>query len=198
MSDVVYPLDTTGLAASNLILNEPHTLTAINSSTYRLLIPTFAPFYVDNFALSHVSDVGVVTPLVEGEHFNFAMPYIAATRSIGKSLYGGVSIIDSLLDGYIRIDSYQTIGGDWVADTQYVATRLAEMIYNPRTTVWDIVTNKTDLFPPINHDEQLDYVMGHGDLIAALNKIVEAIVNGSSVTANELRLLFENYVFTPA
>ena len=36
--------------------------------------------------------------------------YLGGTRSIGKALYGGISIIDTLVNGYIEID-YQTLGG---------------------------------------------------------------------------------------
>lgn len=184
MPVVTYPLDTTGLSPGNLILNEAHTLTELNSNTYNLIIPKFAPFYVDNFKLRHISDTGVITNLQEGYHYNFALMYLGGTRSIGKALYGGISIIETLVNGYISID-YQTLGGDWTADSQYVLTRLAEMAYNPRVTVWDVVTNKQQIFPPINHDNNMDYVYGHGELITKLNEIVVAIIN-SSVTLDPL------------
>lgn len=191
MPDVTYPLDTTGISLGNLVTNEAHTLTEINSSTYNLIIPKFAPFYIDNFKLRHIDDTGVVSILNEGEHYNFALTYLGGSRSIGKAIYGGISIIDTLVNGYIEID-YQTLGGEWVADTQYVLTTLAEMVYNPRVTVWDVVTNIQAIFPPINHDNNFDYVYGQAELIAKLSEIVDAIVN----SANSNIPLLENILNT--
>jgi hypothetical protein len=50
------------------------------------------------------------------------------------------------------------------------------MAYNPRTTVWDVVTDKPSAFPPITHDQNLDYVYGHLELITAINGIASQIL----------------------
>lgn len=171
-----YPLDTTGLQVSNRVTNELHTFTEVNNSRYRIIIPNFAPFYLDNLSLTHESSAGVFTPLVENQHFMLVLPYIGATRSIGKMLYGGISFNTNFVNGTIHV-TYQTIGGDWTASSAYVLERLATMVYNPRTTVWDIVTDKPSAFPPINHDQNLDYVYGHQELITAVNAISAQITN---------------------
>jgi microcystin-dependent protein len=171
-----YPLDTTGLQVSNRVTNELHTFTEVNNSRYRIIIPNFAPFYLDNLSLTHESSAGVLTPLVENQHFMLALPYIGATRSIGKMLYGGISFNTNFVNGTIHV-TYQTIGGDWTASSAYVLERLATMVYNPRTTVWDIVTDKPSAFPPINHDQNLDYIYGHQELITAVNAISAQITN---------------------
>lgn len=169
-----YALDLTGTLLANKIVDEPHTLTEINSTPYDILIPDFSPFYLDNLVLKHVADNGTVTPLTQGIEYVPCLPYAAATRSIGKPLYGGISINSMPLNGHIQI-TYQTIGGDWTADKSYVLTRLYEMIYNPRTAFWDTITNIQDLFPPINHDQSFDYVFGHQDLIDAVNSLISAV-----------------------
>lgn len=173
---VSYPFDTTGLSAANLVANEPHTLTEINASTYRILIPEFAPFYLDNLKLTHVAVNGALTVLVPDVDYYVSLPFVGASRSIGKMVYGGLSINSRLIDGHIKVD-YQALGGDWVADAQFVRERLAEMIYNPKTTIWDIVTNKTNEFPPINHDLNMDQTMGLDSLVAGMNSLVTAIAN---------------------
>jgi hypothetical protein len=91
-------------------------------------------------------------------------------------LYGGISFNTNFVNGTIHV-TYQTIGGDWTASSAYVLERLATMVYNPRTTVWDIVTDKPSAFPPINHDQNLDYVYGHQELITAVNAISAQITN---------------------
>jgi hypothetical protein len=174
MPTVTYPLDLTGLAASNLIADEVHVLTEINDDTYRIIIPEFAPFYLHNFTIKHVSSAGVTTVLVPDVDYYLCLPYIGATRSIGMFVYGGITINTELLNGIVKI-TYQTLGGEWTADANYVLNRLAEMVYNPRITVWDIVTNKPTAFPPTVHDQSLDYVYGHQDLIDAINRVSNEI-----------------------
>lgn len=169
-----YVLDITGTLLANKIVDEPHTLTEINSTTYDILVPDFAPFYLDNLALKHVADNGTVTPLSQGIHYNVCLPYAAATRSIGKPIYGGLSINDKPLNGHIQV-TYQTLGGDWTADKAFVLTRLYESIHNPRTAYWDTITNIQDLFPPINHNQNFDYVFGHQELIDAVNDLIAAV-----------------------
>lgn len=170
MPTVAYPLDATGIAVSNLIPDEVHLLTEVNSTTYRILIPVFAPFYLDNLALNHVSMTGEITPLIPDVDFYTCLPYIGATRSVGKMLYGGLTINTELPNGVIKV-TYQTLGGDWTADAATVLNTLAEIVYNPRTAIWDVVTNKPNQFPPINHDQLLDYVYGEKELIDAIDRL---------------------------
>lgn len=191
MSDPVLPFDPTGLASTNFVEDEVHTLTEINDATYRLIIPTFAPFYLDNFNFIHRDASGTVIPLIEDVDYSFCLPYIGAVRSIGKMLYGGVSINRTFLNGSIEI-SYQSLGGDWCSDPQYVLDRIAEYVYNPRITVWDVVTNKTNQFPPINHDQSLDYVFGHQNLIDSINNIADKVVEADQQPHFVTHLLDQN------
>jgi len=181
MPVIDYPLDTTGLSPANLVTNEAHTLTEVNSSTYRIIIPTYSPFYLDNFELKHIDDLGNPTILAPDVDYYLCLPYLGASRSIGKILYGGISINNEFVNGILML-SYQTLGGDWVSDPNYVIARLAEMTYNPKTTVWDVVTDKPNLFPPINHDQNADYVFGYQELINSINNLVNAVAAGPSQT----------------
>lgn len=176
MSEFTYPYDPTGEAATNLVKNELHTLTEVNSAPYRVLIPTFAPFYLANFALVHVSPVGVETPLVEGTDFYFSLPYMAASRSIGKMLYGGVAVISTLPQGTIKI-SYQTLGGKWCADRDHLYEMLLARVYNPRVVWWDQITNVQDLFPPTQHDQSVGDIAGHVSLLESLEALRQAILS---------------------
>lgn len=174
MPTVSYPLDTTGMALTNLVSGEEHGLTEVNDDTYDIIIPKFAPFYLDNFAAYHVSELGLITPLDKDVHYYFALPYMGASRSIGKMLYGGVSINTDFEGGQIVL-TYQTLGGNWTADPTHVLKRLAELVYNPKTTVWDAVTNRPNQFPPINHSLNISEVYGQKELIDAINALAVAI-----------------------
>ena len=173
---ISYPLDTTGVNPTNLIEDEIHTLTEINDFTYRIIIPTFAPFYLDNLVLEHVSPSNVVTVLTKDVDYVVCLTYESASRSIGKMLYGGLTINTELLNGTIKV-TYQTLGGDWTADAQYVLEAIAESNYNPRITIWDIVTNKPNQFPPINHDNQIDTTYGYQELLDKLQELITTVAN---------------------
>lgn len=174
--NVSYPLDTTGLSTTNKIVDEVHVLSEINSSTYRIVIPQFAPFYLDNFKLTHIDDIGNVRILTPDLDYSHCLLYVGATRSVGKTVYGGVTINTEFLNGTLKA-TYQTVGGDWIADPSLVLERLAELVYNPRTTVWDSVTNKPNAFPPTVHAQHMDNVVGHKDLVAAISALGDLILN---------------------
>lgn len=188
MPTASYPLDITGINPANLVTNEVHTLTEINSSTNRLLIPVFAPFYLDNFRLTHIDPNGIGRLLHENADYIFVLPYLAGSRSIAKMLYGAVSITNAVIDGSIVME-YQTLGGEWIADRNHALEVLTNNVYNPIVTTWDLVTNKQDLFPPINHDLSMDYVMGQQDLIDAIHQIRDAIIDGPQLTPSLLQAL---------
>lgn len=179
MSNVSYPFDTTGLASTNLVTNEHHVLTELNAQTYRIIVPEFAPFYLDNLKVYFEDLQGNKTPLVQGLDFNPCLEFVGGTRSIGKSLYGGLAINTELVNGLVSID-YQTLGGTWTADRNLVLKRLAELNYNPRITVWDIITNIQETFPPINHDVDANNTMGYDKLIECINSLSAIIASNGS------------------
>lgn len=169
MPTVTYPLDLTGNAVTNKIENELHAVSESNYRDYFFIVPNVAPFYVDNFSMSIIVS-HVETPLVEGVHYDFALPYVAGTRSTGKSMYGGITLHNLDMTGVLKI-TYQCLGGDWVADRLHVLHVLAEKAYNPRTTIWDIVSDKPDVFPPIPHYEDFSNFYGMEELVRAIDDI---------------------------
>lgn len=179
MPNVSYPLDTTGISPDNLVQNELHTVTEVNDVTYNLLVPVFAPFYLDNQELVHIAQDGTERILTPDVDYYASLPYLAASNSIGKMLYGAWSINTKFAEGTIKVQ-YQTLGDKWCADANYVLEVLTAKAYNPRTVVWDVLTNVQDLFPPINHDQNLQYVYDSGDFVEKLNRIADAILQRGS------------------
>ncbi len=170
-----YAFDPTGILPANLIVDELHTLTEVNDVTYRIIIPEFAPFYTNNLMVKYNDGVSD-TILQEGVDYILCLPYLGASRSIGSMVYGGISFNFSAPSGTLKI-SYQTLGGEWIADPNYVYEILVNTAYNPRVTVWDVLTNVQEIFPPINHDQLIDYVYDIGDVILKLQEIADAITN---------------------
>lgn len=185
MTIVTYAFDPTGRDAANLVVDELHTITEVNAAPYRIIIPTFAPFYSYNLKLEHIDIQGNVRELIEGVDFYLALPYVDATRVTGKTVYGGLPIVNSFADGALRFQ-YQTVGGPWCADVDYVYARLIEAIYNPRTTWWDQLTNVQDNFPPIAHDHGIDDLYQVDVLFQTLNSIRDAILASPTTVPGEI------------
>jgi hypothetical protein len=185
MTNPLYPFDSTGSASTNLIVNETHDLTElvigptkINKHKYQILLPTYTPFYSNKFMLKHMSGSGTLKDLVKDTDYRLILPYLAATKSIALDIFGGVELLNPITGGTLKM-YYQTLGGDWIASADHVISRINEKArFSPNYTVWDILTDRTDVFPVINHDYSTDFINGHDELLAAINNIVPEIYKG--------------------
>jgi hypothetical protein len=100
-------------------------------------------------------------------------------------MYGGISVHNLNLNGLIGLQ-YQTLGGDQIADRLQVLTLLADKAYNPRTTIWDIVTNVPNALPPTPHYQDYDQFFGQEEFVAGLIQIRDAIIQNSSLTQSQI------------
>lgn len=181
---VVFPLDMSGNNPTNFIQNELHTINEARFRDYYFLVPNLAPFYVDNFSLILNSN-GTNISLVEDIDFSFALQYVTGTRVTGKAMYGAVTLHNLNMNGILKIN-YQTIGGNQVADRLTVLSTLADKAYNPRTTIWDILTNVPQALPPIPHYQDYDQFFGQEELVQMLGQIRDAILSSSTMTSQEI------------
>ena len=97
-----YDFDPTGSLPANLIVDELHTLTEVNANTYNIIIPEFAPFYTNNLSIIYNDGVNGDVTLQENVHYVLCLLYIAASRSIGAMIYGGVTFLSDLPSGTIK------------------------------------------------------------------------------------------------
>lgn len=176
-----YALDLTGVNPANLIEDELHTVSEAQYRDYHFIVPNLAPFYVDNFSLTLLSN-SVETVLTEDVHFSFALPYVTGTRTTGKQMYGAITLHNLDQNGVLKL-TYQTIGGNQVCDRLHVLSVLADKAYNPRTTVFDTITNLPTSFPPVPHYQDYETLFGQEHVVTALNAIVTAIATNSSLTS---------------
>lgn len=181
---VTYPLDHSGINPANLVTNELHSVNEAHFKDYFFIVPNFAPIYVDNFKAT-ITIGSTTTNLVEDVDFSFALPYVTGTRITGKPMYGAITVHNLNLNGIINLQ-YQTLGGDQVADRLQVLTLLADKAYNPRTTIWDILTGVPNALPPSPHYQDYDQFYGQEEVVTALGQIRDAILQNSSLTQGEI------------
>lgn len=174
MPTITYPLDITGVSPLNLVTDEQHAVTEANFWNYNFIVPHCAPFFITNLKVRHYNLTEVVE-LVEGIDYFPTLQYIGATRSIGRVLYGAITLNRTITSGIVSID-YQTLGGEWIANRDIVLRNLAEIVYNPRLTVWETVTDKQAVFPPMDHPQDLDTLYGLKELIDSILGIGNVII----------------------
>lgn len=185
---VTYPLDMSGNNPSNFIQNELHSVSESYFRDYFFIIPNMSPFFVDNFFMS-VTTNGVTRNLIEDIDFSFVLSDVTGTRTTGKAMYGGVSLHNLDLNGILSV-SYQTIGGENVADRLRVLTHLAEKAYNPRTTIFNIIDGVPTAFPPVPHYQDYDQFFGQEEVVNQLHLIRDAILQNSTST----QLAIQNFL----
>lgn len=189
---VTYPLDLSGVSSTNLVVNELHSCSEAKIRDYYFIVPDFAPFYIDNFKLELI-DGSITKLLVEDVDYSFTIPYIAGTRHTGKQMYGGVTLHNLVATGILRM-SYQTLGADQVVDKLYVLSYLADKVYNPRTTIWDVVTNVPNALPPTPHYQDYDDFKGQEEVVKKLSEIRDAILANSTVTASRIQAFLDEFL----
>lgn len=188
----VYPLDKTGVAPSNLVTNEQQTISAVNYKDFSFLIPQFAPIYATSLKISYKDINGNTRPMVEGVDYLLGLPFIGATRALARPVYGSVVFLDLTLNGTIIFEKYQTLGGNYVLDTATLTALMVNMIYNPRVTSWEQVTNLPENFPPSPHQWDLIDMVGMSGVDSSLRGIADAIVRSINNGQNDHFTDFEN------
>lgn len=173
-----YPFDGSGTAVTNMVEDELHTLTLVNYRDYHFLVPDFAPFFAQGLVVQFQQTPGdPFIDLTEGIDYYPALPFIGASRATGKPVYGAISFNNLSLEGIVKLKRYQTVGGEWTLGLTDLTEITANIIYNPRTTTWEKITNVPCQFPPLDHAWELSDLVGEAELLEELKAIEDAILN---------------------
>jgi len=174
-----YPFDPTGQLASNLIPSEQQILTAQNYQDYHLLVPVFAPYFVDSLVVTYKDTDGNVKILTEGVDYICTHVFHDASLACATPIAGSISFYNTLLTGVAQL-KYQTLGGIWTIDTATITQILADRLHNPRITTWEQVTEQPVTFPVIDHEWNLVDLVGMSDVVTSLNDITNMLAQTGS------------------
>lgn len=167
----LYEFDPSGGLAANRITDELHIINPASGSDYDVIIPSFAPFFRKGLVVKHLSSGQTLT---EGVHFDLGYRFVAASKECETPIYGAIVITDRTLSGSLSID-YQTLGGEWVLDTQEIQVILANIKNDPRTVKWEDIIDKPITFPPVEHLHHSDDLVGMDDVVKGIDAVREAI-----------------------
>lgn len=138
-------LDTTGNSSSNLITGELISTDVLYANVYNTIYLKNGPFFEGNLKLNYTSKAGVQRTLIMGEDFvlKYLLPNILGNNS--NEVYGGITIINTTLDGYIYVD-YQALGGTWRFEIAEINKYLINNYLNPVTHFAALVPS-TNVYP---------------------------------------------------
>ncbi len=171
-----YQFDPTGTLPANRITGEQHIITAASAGNYHYVVPTYAPFFSDGCTVSHRDIDNNIRILVEGIDFHFGYQFIAASRSCAKPIYGGISFLNMELAGVVTL-VYQTVGGTWTLDPVQINEILSDTLRNPRVVSWEQIANVPTLFPVVDHEWDLQDLVGMSDVKDAIDNVSTTIAN---------------------
>ena len=188
------PFDPTGESATNLILNEVHTLTKQNYRDYHYIVPKFAPFYAESIKLKIVQLDMSEKELDLGIDYHLTHKFITASTSIAKGdICGSITFLDNELSGVLYIEKYQALGGIWTATDEELLKIVSSAQKNPRITSWESVSGRPVHFPVVNHEYDLINLKGTNELIDAIDRlslsVIEYIQNSEGYTNEEINRL---------
>ena len=169
LTQYTYPFDPTGTASTNKIIGERHVVSTVGSD-YRLIIPKHGPYFKDSLVVKHVATGATLNPGTDYEH-SLYFDALSKTEPY-PSIFGGISLKTSDYDGAtLELAEYQTVGGEHVLSESSIATILANMLQDPRTTRWDDVTYKPGEWTPDSHLTSLEETVGYGELVEVVRKL---------------------------
>ena len=187
-----YPFDHTGVAVTNRVPNELHTVGAIDGQNNWFFFLDAAPFFADSVA---VVDVATGDTLIPYTDFSFGHEHQEATEKINTPVYSAVVLNDPNRTGSYKV-TYQTIGSDFVdASVNAAITDGLKVLENLQNIPWESLVDVPTEFPPTPHTESLEDVEGWQQIRASLEAIRSQIESvPTSITLSDVTDLDDTLV----
>lgn len=184
MSDTTYayPFDPTGTQPSNKIINESQVIASPGWTDFFFIVPQAAPFFRESLVV-HLHPGG--RRLHEGVDYAPSHRFHDASLATGKPVFGSISFYDKTLAGVAEL-TYQTVGGPWTLNEEQILDILSNKLRNPRITTWEQIVDLPERFPVIDHEWDLDDMVGMTEVVESLAGIEAALrdTSGSNFVAH--------------
>jgi hypothetical protein len=175
----LYEQDLYGTNPKNLIDDEIQTLQVPGPDDYYFIIPKAAPFFADSVKVFN-AQTGAEYKV--NEDYMLGHYFIEAMDSIGRPICGSISFMKRTIQGQVRL-VYRTIGGPWgFSDTEILA-ELSNRQLNPLVRWWGQIGPLPYAFPPLEHDQPINSLVGSKEVRDAIDRlaaVIEANAEGTS------------------
>ncbi len=175
----LYEEDLHGTNPANLITNEVQTLQVPGSEDYYFIIPKAAPYFADSLK---VFNAQTGTQYVENVDYLVGHYFIEAMNSIGRPICGSIRFMKRTIQGQVRL-TYRTIGGQWGFSDTALLAELSNRQLNPLVRSWAQIDVLPALFPPLEHSQPVNSLVGSKEIIISLENlaaVIEAQAEGAS------------------
>ena len=156
----------------------PEELVTVRPSTgtgFNFLVPKYAPYFRNGLKIYNPETNAY---LEEGVDFLCTHPFRAMAALTGLELYGSIMLLDTAFSGQLQLN-YYSLGGEFTLDQQQILNVLANNLYDPRVTFWEKVADVPSVFPPINHQHNVETdTMTWDDVVAAIESLREPLEEG--------------------
>lgn len=177
---IKYPLDLTGKSPNNLVLGEIHDLPA---GVNRAIATNYGPFYTQKLVVRELPSGKVLTPNVQ---YKAVQLYEEATMRSGLEVCAILVITDTAVANKVELD-YQVVGGEFSSSVAAIQQLIESLDLDSRPVTWAEVLGKPSAFPPSEHLHDVGDLYGFEYVVAALEAIRQAILQGDEATHDELR-----------
>lgn len=179
-----YPLDLTGRNPTNLVINEPHTLTANVDGASRAFVPNYGSFYTQGLVIRN----GAGETLKPRVDFIATYLFEEASLRTGLEVCGAIVIVNPNVTDSIYID-YQCVGGDYSQSVDALDQVIAALNANEddKPVKWGNIKGKPTTYPPGEHMHALWELYGFEYMVTELERIAAAIKVGDQAAFDEVR-----------
>ena len=175
----LYEEDLHGTNPANLVTDDVQTLQVPGPDDYYFIIPKAAPYFADSLKVYN-HQTGQL--YVENEDYLVGHYFIEAMESIGRPICGSIRFMKRTIQGQVRLE-YRTIGGQWGFSDQAILAELSNRQLNPLIRSWAQIDVLPALFPPLEHNQPVNSLVGSKEILAALENlaaVIEAAAEGAS------------------
>lgn len=172
MPTLGYPLDLTGAAPTNLVVNETHTFTTPDT---RVFVPSGGPFYSSTVILRHGITNAVLLPNTD---YKLLHLHRDGTIASGKQVCAVVYIHNLNIPSVVM--QYQIIGSTYADTADSIRDLLSGTHPIPPSIAWGHVFGAPVQFAPAEHLHHADEVYGMQEVVSALEQMRVAILSGDS------------------
>lgn len=165
---IKYPYDPTGLAVTNFVQDEIHTVPVVRNRAFAL---NAGPFFDDSVVVRHVDTGNVLT---KDSDYTTLYLYQHATFRVGKPIVAVVFIVNPAISGTVSVD-YQVVGGEFSSNVSAIQYLISTLEIDNRSIIFDDLLDLPVTFPPAPHLHDVGDLYGMEALIAAIEALRLAI-----------------------
>lgn len=179
MAEINLPLDLTGEAETNRITGELHT---VNDNNGRTITTNYGTFYTNSMVITNLDNGDQL--LKPGQDYTLLHLHASASRESGQEVCTVIHV-EAHVTGQLSL-TYQAVGGDYAGNPNAIRDLIDAIEMDQRAVVWGEILQKPDQFEPAAHLHHLGDLFGWEGMIALIEEIRKAILQGNKPVLDAL------------